>query len=580
MKPQTDYNAVRRRLVKRYRTWVGSSEPDHLLTKQTIKSSLEALDSPRALAVWLLYKHGEHRQLVDLPQPCERWGSTEYQASYVATELLTKAKFLNFTEDDRVTAATEKYWAAERACALTNRRLISVDRDPLFEGEMARIIHRAWYWINKVVGEGPSVEDFFSGANWGPGVTQCLKGKDATGYDKYQKERSATERLWRFVGPQWKHQYPNWGIGDCEYSNAIDVMFVPKNAKTHRVIGVEPGLNVWFQKSLGTWLRRRLRTFGVDLDRGQELHNRLALAASLNGEAVTVDFSSASDHIAQECVRLLFSGSSGAIRTLKLLELCRTPLAKLDGKLFALEKFSSMGNGFTFELQTLIFWSLARAVGDFASVYGDDVIIPKTSYPAFSAACGFLGLKINESKTCIEGYFRESCGGHYYCGTDCKPYYFRELITNATKYKIANGVRLLAARLNCLGSRARMRKTWYRLYKSVPAALRFSQPLNRASFEPSSYTDGAFILDWNEVPEASREYIRKAPFGVEGFETLVATTVALSKQATGEGLKHLRIRQIGQPNTTMARNSVPLRSQVTRSINVLLVASWDDIGPF
>jgi hypothetical protein len=89
-------------------------------------------------------------------------------------------------------------------------------------------------------------------------------------------------------------------------------------------------------------------------------------------------------------------------------------------------KFSSMGNGCTFGLESLIFAAAARAVGsrDFC-VYGDDIIIETELYEPLVTLLSALGFTTNSEKSFNQGPFRESCGVDAYLGTDITPFYVR-----------------------------------------------------------------------------------------------------------------------------------------------------------
>jgi hypothetical protein len=123
-----------------------------------------------------------------------------------------------------------------------------------------------------------------------------------------------------------------------------------------------------------------------------------------------------------------------------------------DGSISYMEKFSSMGNGFTFELETLIFWALARSVcgrQETVSVYGDDVILPSVRLESYRQLCGYCGLTLNSKKSFNSGYFRESCGAHAFNGKDAKPVYLRSRIRVLLDiFKAANQLRRLASQLN------------------------------------------------------------------------------------------------------------------------------------
>ena len=98
-----------------------------------------------------------------------------------------------------------------------------------------------------------------------------------------------------------------------------------------------------------------------------------------------------------------------------------------------------MGNGFTFELQSLIYFGLAvacselplaQAVGKIG-VFGDDVVIPNDSYDRFLKCITFFGMEANMKKTFRTGPFRESCGAHWFNGRCVAPFFIREPFTKS-----------------------------------------------------------------------------------------------------------------------------------------------------
>lgn len=110
-----------------------------------------------------------------------------------------------------------------------------------------------------------------------------------------------------------------------------------------------------------------------------------------------------------------------------------------------LEKISSMGNGFTFELETLIFWALATSVCDFlgvdstdVSVYGDDIIVPTETVSSLLETLEFLGFRMNQEKSFWSGKFRESCGKDYYFGIDVRPYFQKSVMSYETLFSLHN----------------------------------------------------------------------------------------------------------------------------------------------
>jgi hypothetical protein len=206
------------------------------------------------------------------------------------------------------------------------------------------------------------------------------------------------------------------------------VVTVPKNYKTDRTIAIEPDMNIYVQKGIGGVIRNRLRAIGVNLD-DQTKNQRLAEVGSFAGRLATIDLSMASDCISRIIVEKLIRSD-----WLEALGQCRSPFGVLpSGEKTFYQKFSSMGNGYTFELETLIFLSLAYAYATLhdeevsrISVYGDDIIVPSTMAPGF---CGLLqecGFTPNSKKSYWTGAFRESCGKHYYRGYDITPFYVKK----------------------------------------------------------------------------------------------------------------------------------------------------------
>jgi hypothetical protein len=117
------------------------------------------------------------------------------------------------------------------------------------------------------------------------------------------------------------------------------------------------------------------------------------------------------------------------------LEQCRSPVGVLpSGEVIRYQKFSSMGNGYTFELESLIFWAIAQQVcrsninetDPSVLVYGDDIVIRSAECPELLRRLSQSGFTPNEKKTFSSGPYRESCGKHYFLGEDITPFYVRK----------------------------------------------------------------------------------------------------------------------------------------------------------
>jgi hypothetical protein len=219
---------------------------------------------------------------------------------------------------------------------------------------------------------------------------------------------------------------------------------VPKTAQTDRLIAIEPHWNIYFQLGVGKMLRKRLRTrAGIDLT-SQETNREEARRASVDGSLSTVDLSSASDTVALEVVRHLLPEP-----WFRILYDLRSPESYWpDTKTWVLnEKFSSMGNGFTFELETLLFWALSQSVVDEMGydynvpVYGDDIIVPTKCYELLVEVLTYCGFIVNKRKSFSTSYFRESCGMNAWKGADITPLRLTRLSELAHVFAVINSLR-------------------------------------------------------------------------------------------------------------------------------------------
>jgi hypothetical protein len=207
--------------------------------------------------------------------------------------------------------------------------------------------------------------------------------------------------------------------------------FVEKNAKTHRPIVVEPLLNGFWQLGVGDYIKERLCIHANQNLRDQQRNRDLARRGSLDGSLATIDLSSASDTIAFSVVFDLLPEP-----WVDLLSTLRTGVIYYDGIKLELEKFSSMGNGFTFELESLLFWAPASACTELrcgdqndVSVYGDDIIVPTDVVDLLHICLHYCGFTVNTDKSYSDGPFRESCGADWLNGDDVRPIFKKDRLT-------------------------------------------------------------------------------------------------------------------------------------------------------
>jgi hypothetical protein len=363
----------------------------------------------------------------------------DFAVSYLFGEILSKYDDgkANAEKDE---ACLQRFIEAEELCRDTNARFL--DKSFLFQGNLtpgfsvASSFWRAQRKIEWLLGTYQD-SDVLQNVGFGPGATtrftrrQCDVGYKLGGIPHATPTAASFVRDILPEFPLWESQLRNEGA-PYEIVQGNKVVSVPKNYKTNRMIAIEPEWNMFLQKGIGGVIRKQLRRIGIELN-DQSNNAFLAGLGSITGELATIDLSMASDCVSYELVRFLLPPE-----WFDALEQCRSPLGVLaSGDVCVYQKFSSMGNGYTFELETLIFWALASSVIELMEledhrclVYGDDLVIPSE---AFQSVCDVLqsaGFKPNAKKSFGTGPFRESCGSHFYEGDDVTPIYVREAITS------------------------------------------------------------------------------------------------------------------------------------------------------
>lgn len=580
---------VRRAVLTALQTYATDSSNDGRIVKQFFN----CLDTPLATSAATLFSTGKHLELLQLDIDPTVYVSGQgdlFHRDYLAISFLSKSESLK-TGLDKEASAIDKFLLMEEQCRVTNCRFKSYSE--LENSEYALLLFAMKRKIDLVLGDF-DVEEFFDKSSWGPGSTTLLSGEDVSGSKKYQSETGITSSAYALLGSSLGAAYPGWfreeHVSDSSLSiqDGNKIITVPKNSKINRVIAVEPGINLYFQKGIGSMIKRRLRAFGVDLT-SQKRNQSLALLGSLNGLVATVDFSSASDSIAQRLVQYLLPE-----RWYTVMAHLRCQSGKLGDKIINWEKFSSMGNGFTFELESLIFWAASIAVCDEVSestqdvsVYGDDVILPCSVYPRFASFTSFLGFTVNAQKSFFSGHFRESCGAHYFEGLDVKPIYHKKELSDAfSVFKLANSIRGLAHRRNFnRGCDIRFLATWRRTIQGLPSSLRTLKI-------PNGYGDGGILSNFDEATPDRLEN------GYEGYHCLSGSQRSVQIEHTFSGLLQQRLRQVGvgtlygcHRTANLVRdtqglsnqgygNNSDLRGRISLRVTPLLIPSWYDLGPW
>lgn len=392
-----------------------------------------AIDTPVSLSCEILARYGEYRQLVEKSiDPRVYQTPSLFFLDYQAVKALSKYPYLD-TGIDKQAVAYEKFLDAERQCSQTNERLRTFSASiRLCENadDVRQVFHLARHKIAKILGAVPKLEEL--SFKFGPGASFGVRGDTSV----YKKLTSALECTFAFtpILQEFLEEFPGWipeGSHTVELCAGSELTFVPKDAKTDRPICIEPLLNGLYQKGFGSYIRNRLLRHGVDL-RDQGINQRLAMEAERLSLS-TIDFSSASDTIAYMLVLELLP-----IDWVAALDVARSPSYVYRGASEIFQKFTSMGNAYTFELETLIFYALATAAcevkgcfyqtGENLHVYGDDVIIPRAAFDLFSEVSAFAGFTINPSKSYKDGVFFESCGSDWFLGRAVRPFLLKKRI--------------------------------------------------------------------------------------------------------------------------------------------------------
>lgn len=304
---------------------------------------------------------------------------------------------------------------------------------------------------------------------------------------------------------------------------------VPKNNKTDRFIGVEPKLNMLLQKTVGGLLRRSLKRAGVDLLRGQLDHQLMIRSQDI----ATIDLKGASNSNHLDLVQKLLPGWLYE----KVLSY-RSPSTYVKVKGVGsfhveLNMVASMGNGFTFELMSIMLLAIARTFDPRASVYGDDIVICKEKSLEFTAFLSeYTDYVVNEEKSFFDGVIRESCGAYFVADREITRYdvkwctSFVDCITTVNKLQrisaflmelnmpmctdVAHSLRKLA-----LACRAEMRGPFYFEGKrGVPAKVSLTDAGLKYHEIPNRETTLSLFVETDEpertcLPKAIRKRLRE-----------------------------------------------------------------------
>jgi len=347
--------------------------------------------------------------------------------------------------DLQISKAVQKFMWAQKACIAYKRKTFDESEGVYLEA----IRRKLCSWI----GDYALSDNYPEAYNIGPGASIGVKYNDI--YSKlFESPLTATSKqlqvlykchLHRSQVPAELKRFERFGDRLVKGSR---LSVVPKNDSIGRVICTEPLANMMAQKAIGAHLEQVLeRRLGICLEKQPDVNRVLAQRGSIDGSFGTIDLESASDTISLTlCKRILPTGLYNALLR------ARSPYTRLlDGRWVKLEMISSMGNGFTFPLQTIIFSAVISVAYDSIYgmyphkgrifVFGDDMVVRREAYDRVVDLLGLCGFFVNGLKSFSSGPFRESCGGDFYEGTSVRAVYIQTLSNRAAVYHAFNSIR-------------------------------------------------------------------------------------------------------------------------------------------
>jgi len=148
------------------------------LTVDAIFNFFLAIDTPKSLAAWLLYKHNEHDQLTTIDLNPDHYGENPFmfRLDLAAVSFLSKARFLKTTFKKEEVAFT-KFFKYEELCRETNYRFRNPLLDPLNHGPNVWLLNAVKRKISQVLGDF-SPEEFLTKQIGAPASQPLLKGKE------------------------------------------------------------------------------------------------------------------------------------------------------------------------------------------------------------------------------------------------------------------------------------------------------------------------------------------------------------------------------------------------------------------
>lgn len=372
----------------------------------------------------------------ELPWPdYSRLGGVHFKALYQAENLLKRVILLHdaFTNEDLEDRAFAKFIATQA---------LNFTGDSYLSSQNRKVLLRAREVISKILGTYDA-QEHRARCSWGTKAAFQVSRKDGVLLENRLRRLSGSKEHCRwFVSMLVENSTLRHAVAQAngipervilkhlplETTEVANLQFVPKSYKAKRLISPDKTIGGFYTSGLGKMIRVRLQRVGLDIETLQKRHQRIACEASRKGHLVTADLSSASDLISaahlqyllpEDWQRAVLYGRDMTYR-----------YERKDGTVLEgpLTSVMLMGNGHTFDLQTLVFYSVLKAlqleyaVPGLVSVYGDDMIYPKQLHGYVEDFFSAIHWKLNRDKTFSTGTFRESCGGDFTAGLNVRPF--------------------------------------------------------------------------------------------------------------------------------------------------------------
>lgn len=445
------------------------------VTLQVAHETLKGLDTPRSLAVAMLadaYLDQSYeperfdeglKALGFRVNWYDQFSIDKFRYDYQATSLLTKLPS-PIKDDVRLrTAALSTLMESEKESHLVNQRWSpATDYPPAFSeleqlGVPIEVIRRT---LVELLGRAPSYSTLFDELEWSSGASVCLNRKRSSAETKAEFGTSVTYRLAKVLDRcGFKHPLVSdrsaWSLVP---GNLVDT--VPKNIVTDRTVAMSADINSLFQRAIGVRIQKRLLRWGINL-KDQRLNQRACARAHITRDA-TVDLKNASNTVLlypivqsfpNDWVELLLDTREAYGAVLPRKKVNEHAYSRDDWFEYAM--LSSMGNGFTFEVETALFFTLCLCSGAEAweiNVYGDDIIIPQRCVSLLARLLKVFGLSINIEKSFVDGTFFESCGIYCFHGVDVTPFKIKDLLYGSKDGIILCNKIRMAAHLSLFGN--------------------------------------------------------------------------------------------------------------------------------